>query len=269
MPIFDIHTHIFPDAIAARVIKERGTDVGIPPTYDGTRAGLLAAMRDAGIAAALNCPVATRPEQVVSINNWAAQSHGAPVFSLGSIHPDMPDPAAELRRLKGLGLPGIKLHPEFQNFFPDEPRLEIVWRTCRELELRVLLHAGEDVALKPPYRGQPWRIAAVVRAFPGLKLVAAHFGGWRLWDEVERELLGLPVLLDLSFVRSFLPDARLVDLVRRHGVDQVVFGSDGPWRDLRTEAAWFRGLPFTPAEQRAIGWDNAVRFLGLPLEPPG
>lgn len=264
MKLFDIHAHIFPDAIAERVVNELGEKDGVPPTYNGTRAGLLAAMQKAGITAALNCPVATRVEQVASINNWAVKQNLWPVLSLGGVHPAQPDPAAVLRRLKVLGLPGIKLHPEYQEFYPDEERLDVIWRTCVDLGLLVVLHCGEDIGFPPPYHGLPARVATVVRRFPGLKLVAAHLGGWRLWDEVEQHLLGLPVCWDISFTNSFIPDARLVALVRRHGVERVLFGSDGPWRDLLLDADWFRSLPFTPAEQQAIGWGNAARLLALP-----
>jgi predicted TIM-barrel fold metal-dependent hydrolase len=263
MTCFDTHVHVFPDAIAARVVRDLYASVPHTPAYDGTRAGLLQAMARAGIAGSLNAPVATRPDQVVSINDWAAAQNRWPVLSLGAMHPDFPDIPAELRRIRALGLPGIKLHPEFQAFAPDEPRLDPLWRACRDLGLPVLLHAGNDWGFPPPCRARAARTARVARAWPGLTLIAAHFGGFEIWDDVERELIGRPVYLDTSFAIGRLPDDRFVRLVRRHGVARVLFASDAPWQDPGETLAAFLRLPFTPEEQRAILWQNAQRLLPL------
>lgn len=262
-PVFDSHVHVYPDAIGPRVVAQLSGCMRDPVSYDGTRAGLLRQMAAAGIAGALNAPVATRPDQVVSVNTWAASQNSWPVLSLGSVHPDFPEVVAELRRVQALGLRGIKLHPEYQAFTPDEPRLEPVWRTCRDLGLCVLIHAGNDWAFKPPCRAAPAVIARVVRAWPGLQLIAAHFGGFERWDDVERELAGLPLFLDTSFAVGFAPDDQVVRVIRRHGVDRVLFGTDAPWQDQPATLAAFRRLPLTPGEQRAILWDNAARCLGL------
>lgn len=262
--IFDSHTHVFPDAIAARTVAQLGATLPIPPCGDGTRAGLLRRFSAAGIAGGLNAPVATRPDQVVSINNWAASQNRWPLLSLGTLHPDFPDLPAELRRIRELGLPGIKLHPEYQSFALEESRLEPLWRICRDLRLPVLLHAGEDWRYPPPCRATPAAIARIARAWPGLTLIAAHFGGFRLWDEVARELLGLPVFLDISFTLGFLPDERFLRMARHHGADRILFASDAPWQDPAATLAAFRRLPLTPAEQRAILWDNAAGLFDLP-----
>ena len=264
-PVFDSHVHVYPDAIGPRVVAQLGTVMREPVSYDGTRAGLLTAMAAAGIAGALNAPVATRPDQVVSVNTWAAAHNRWPMLSLGSVHPDFPDVESELRRIRTLGLHGIKLHPEYQAFTPDEPRLEPVWRACRELGLPVLMHAGNDWGFQPPCRATPAAIARVVRAWPGLTLIAAHFGGFELWDDVERELVGLPVFLDTSF--AFDVDEQFVRMVRRHGAARVLFATDAPWQDQAATLAAFRRLPLTPDEQRAILWENAARCLNLPRLP--
>jgi predicted TIM-barrel fold metal-dependent hydrolase len=261
--VFDSHVHVYPDAIGPRVTAQLASCTREPACYDGTRAGLLRKMAAAGIAGALNAPVATRHDQVVSVNTWAASQNRWPMLSLGSIHPDFPDIAAELRRVRTLGLHGIKLHPEYQSFTPDEPRMEPVWRACRELALPVLIHPGNDWAFQPPGRAAPAVIARVVRAWPGLTLIAAHFGGFEMWDEVERELAGLPLFLDTSFGLGLAPDEQFLRIIRRHGVARVLFGSDAPWQDPSVTLAAIRRLPLSPEEQHAILWDNARRVLGF------
>ncbi len=263
MRVFDAHVHIFPDRIAAPTVASMASRAGLVPTYDGTRDGLLACLRQAGIEGALNCPVATKVEQVASINEWSAAQNVWPVLSLGSIHPDCPDAMAILYGVRDAGLPGIKLHPEYQDFTLDDPRLGDVWRGCVELGLVVFMHCGGDLLYRPPFRSSPAAIRDLLDAYPGLRLVAAHFGSWKMWDEVDRELVGTDVFLDLSFVFGILPDEALVEMSRRHGVDKILFGTDAPWRDPVQELAYFLALPFTPDEQRRMLWENAARLFGF------
>jgi predicted TIM-barrel fold metal-dependent hydrolase len=267
MPIFDSHVHIFPDAIAARVVAELGAKAGITAPGDGPRTGLLEQLRRAGIDGALNCPIATRPEQVAGINAKAVAGNRWPLLSLGTVHPDTPDPEQVLEALRAGGVAGIKLHPEYQAFDLDEPRLAATWRACERLGLVVVMHAGEDIGFEPPCHASPAAIRALLSTYPRLKLVAAHFGGWRQWDEVRRHLLGAPVWFDLAFTFGYLPDAEVVEMIRRHGVERVLFGSDAPWSDPALGLAALRRLPFTPAERDAILWDNAAALFGL--KPPG
>lgn len=266
-PVFDSHAHVFPDAIGPRVVVQLAGRLRDPASYNGTEAGLRAKLAEAGIAGALNAPVATRPDQVVSINDWAAARNAWPMLCLGAIHPDFPNVEAELRRVRDLGLRGVKLHPEYQSFGPEEPRLAPIWRTCRDLGLVVLLHTGNDWLFEPPCRAAPAVTARVLRAWPGLVLIAAHFGGFQLWDDVERELVGLPVYLDTSFAVGYMPDEQFLRMVRRHGPERVLFGSDAPWQDQPATLARFLTLPLTEVERRAMLWDNARRLLDFPDLP--
>ena len=263
VPIFDCHTHFFPDVIGPRIVAQLSAPLPNPPSFDGTRAGLLRQMSAAGIAGSLNAPVASRADQVVSINTWASEQNRWPVLSLGAMHPDFPDIPGELRRVKELGLRGIKLHPEYQAFAPEEPRMVPIWHACRDLGLIVLLHAGMDWLYPPPCHATPAVIANLLRTWPGLTLIAAHFGGFKQWNDVARELIGLPLYLDTSFTLGYTPDEQFLRLVRRHGADRVLFGSDAPWQDQTAALAAFRRLALTPAEQRAILWDNADRLFEL------
>jgi len=265
MPIFDAHVHIFPDPIASRVVDQLAAMGNVRPSFHGTRAELEASLRAAGIDGALNCPIATRPDQVESINRWAVGQNRWPVVSLGSLHHAYADPVAELERLRERGLPGIKMHPEYQGFGLEDAAVQPIWAACERLGMLLFLHAGEDTGFPPPCRVRPAALRWLITRYPRLQVVAAHFGGWRLWDEVAAELIGRPLFLDLSFVTGLLPEARIVQLVRRHGVERVLFGTDAPWRDQRLELEAFRSLPFSAGEQRRMLWDNAAQLFRLQL----
>ena len=134
----------------------------------------------AGYTAWMNCPVVTHPGQAYGVNEWAAEHNHWPSLSLGGVHPDDDDVPGILRHIKDLGLYGLKLHPEYQEFTLLEPRMEKVWSTLEELSMPVLIHAGQDIGFEPPFHSCPADFAELSRRHPALTIVAAHCGGWRL-----------------------------------------------------------------------------------------
>lgn len=145
----------------------------------------------------------------------------------------------------------------------EDPRLEPVWKTCSEQGLFVFLHAGGERVFKPPYRSSPGAIAALLARHPRLSVVAAHLGGFQMWDESERVLVGKPLTLDLSHTLGWMPEEQIVRMVRNHGANRIVFGSDGPWQDCGKVLQAFLKLPLSGDEQGPILWENAARLLGL------
>jgi predicted TIM-barrel fold metal-dependent hydrolase len=262
MHIIDFHTHIFPDKIAAKTVDMLGAEANITPAFDGSRAGLLQSMASAGIETALNCPIATKPEQVTSINRWAASQNCRPIFSLGTLHPDSPDVAAELDAIRNLGLPGIKLHPEYQLFHPCEERMQPIWEGCCDRNLFVLMHCGEDIGFEPPYHSSPEEIAELLDAFPKLELVAAHMGSWMRWDAVETHLCGRANLyLETSFTLDYTSEKQFLRMIRAHGADRVVFGSDAPWRVPAEALGLVTRTALDDHEKQLILRDNARALL--------
>ena len=262
-PVFDFHVHLYPDALALKAVSLLSERFNNPPAFDGTVAGARAKLAACGLAGALNLPIATRPDQVDSVNAWAAAINGGPVFSLATVHPDTPDLPGALEAVRRAGFRGIKLHPEYQSFSLEDPRLEPVWDACARLGLFAFLHAGGERVFRPPYHSSPASIAALLGRHPRLALVAAHLGGFQMWDESERLLVGRPLTLDLSHTLGWMPEAQIVRMVRRHGAERIVFGSDGPWQDCGVVLEAFLRLPLSADEQRLILWENAARLLGL------
>lgn len=263
MPVVDIHTHTFPDAVAAKAIPALVEEAGGHPVfYDGTVSGLLGLMDRAGIDVSVMAPVATKPSQVASINDWSAASESDRLVAFGAVHPALDDPAAEIHRMADLGLKGFKMHPEYQDFAPDEPRMDAIYEAALEHDMIILFHAGIDIGL-PTLRGTPQAFAAVLDRHPGLRVILAHMGSFRMWEEVAALLAGRDVWFDTAYTLGHLPDDDFVALVRAHGTSRVLFGSDGPWTDPVEELERLSSLPFTPRELDDILGDNAVRLLGL------
>ncbi len=264
MHVFDYHVHIYPDALAPKVIPALSARFGNPPSFDGTRGGLLDLLTaNPAYIGALNLPVATKPDQVVSINDRAIATNQWPILSLGSIHPDFPNPRAELRRIKDAGLRGIKLHPEYQEFQLDDPRMNDIWRACDELGLLLMLHAGGERVFAAPYHTRPASLAAFLDAYPKLTVAAAHLGGFQMWDESEACLIGKNIYLDLSHTLNFCPTDQILRMIHAHSGELLLFGTDAPWQDPQKILADFLALPLSSALQSAILHDNAARLLGF------
>lgn len=260
MRVIDVHTHAWPDPVAEKAVPALMRLGTLTAHYDGTITGLLAEMDRCDVSVSIVQPVATKATQVAGINDWAASIRSERLIPFGAMHPDLEDPAAEIARMATLGLRGMKLHPEHQAFAPDEARMAPVYEAAITHDMTVFFHAGRD-ELHESVHGTPEAFAAVLDAFPGMRVVLAHLGGYQVWDEVARLLVGRDVYFDTAYTLGHLPDAQFVEIVRTHGAERVMFGSDGPWTDAAAENAWLRRLPFSAGELEAILGGNAERLL--------
>ena len=96
------------------------------------------------------------------------------------------------------GIKGVKFHPDYQMFFVDEERMFPLYRQMADAGLIAFFHAGVDIGLPPPVHCPPDRLATVLDRVPDLTVVAAHFGGFKMWDDVEKYLIGRNLWLDTS-----------------------------------------------------------------------
>ena len=281
--IIDFHTHTFPDKIAAAAIEKLSKLSHTPPFSDGTAGGLSASAKAAGIDISVILPVATNTKQVPSINNFAAKTNettdSTGLLSFGCIHPDYPEWKEELSRIASLGLKGIKLHPVYQDVDFDDIRYLRIIERAGELGLVVITHAGLDIGYPGVERCTPEMILSALKQVGAVKLVLAHMGGWRHWDKVEELLAGQSVWLDTAFSLGevsaledgyyspedlpMLGEADFLRLVRKFGVDRVLFGTDSPWSDQKASLELIRGISLADSEKDAILGGNACALLQI------
>lgn len=260
--IIDIHTHVFPDTVAdrARSSLQQGSD--IEWHGDGTVDGLIAEMDRAGIGLSVIQPVATNPGSVHKVNEWASTLCCDRIVPFGAMHPDLPDPASEIEHIRALGMQGFKLHPEFQDFTPDEARLGPMLSAAEKAGLIILFHAGADPAYQS-VRGNAEAFVRMLDAYPDLTVILAHLGGFRHWEQVRQHLVGRAVYLDTAYTLGHLPDEEFVAIVREHGIERVLFGTDAPWTDSARELDHLRTLGFNGEELDRLLWRNAAELLGV------
>lgn len=257
--ICDVHAHIFPDKIAQKAVANIGSYYNIPMCEDGTVDTLLESSRQLGVNRCLVHSSATHVEQVKAINNFIAgvvKSHRN-LIGFGTLHFDLADIDAEVERIIALGLKGIKLHPEFQHFVIDEPAMMPVYKAIAG-KLPLLIHIGD------PYRdsSSPIRLARVLDMFPDLVVIAAHFGGYMMWEDSRKYLVGRNIFMDTSSSLAYLDPATAIAMIRSHGADKFMFGSDYPMWRQRDELDRFLRLDISEAEREAVLYNNAAKLFG-------
>ncbi len=264
--IIDFHAHIYPDKIAEKVITSLEKEYGFKARAMGTANGLLKSM-EALINFSVILPVALHPNQVKSINNWiskVSQEHNE-FIGFGTVHPKMKNFDEEIRRIShDLGLYGIKLQPNEQNFYPNDEKFLKFYEYCLDFELMVLIHAGHQMTPRTPVFSTPTRLREVIETFPELLIVLPHLGGYKMWAEVEMNLSGFKnVYFDTSYVFGFLEEEKTIELIKKLGVDHIIFGTDFPWRNHSEELEKVNQMSFSKEEKRKILGINAKKILKL------
>lgn len=263
MAVIDIHTHAFPDDLAPKAMAALEAGAGIDACGTGTVASLIESMDAAGIDQSVLCSIATRPGQFEKMLAWSHAIRSDRIEPFLSVHPDEPDAATQMLRVAAEGFRGVKLHPMYQDFHLDEPRVQPLFAGAREADLTIVLHSGFDIGFRDDDRASPARVRKLADNWPGLKLVCAHFGGWQAWDEAVEHLVGADVTLDTSFTTQFLPSDRVAELIDRHGPDHVLFGTDWPWSDQTESVQAISALGLSDDSLTKVLSRNAAGLLGL------
>lgn len=260
----DFHTHIYPDRVALSTVDAVCERSGIDAYTDGTLDGLKQSMKTAGIDLSVVAAVATKPQQVESIQRWLRTIRQPGIEAMAAMHPADPLSSQQMESLKNEGFRGFKLHPDYQDFYVDDPRMFPVYERAAAQGMFILFHAGMDRGLPHPVHGTPERLGALHRAVPELCIIAAHFGGEDAWEESAAHLLGQDIYLDTSFVLRKMPGAFRERFFKEHPSDRLIFASDSPWTDQGEELRFLLQLPFlSESDKEKICFSNAARLLGL------
>ncbi|MCQ2485620.1 MAG: amidohydrolase family protein [Clostridia bacterium] len=261
--IIDSHCHVYPDKIAEKASGATGNFYDIGMCLDGKVSTLIEAGKQAGIDKYIIQSVATTPKQVGSINRFIADTvkeHSDIMYGLGTLHPDSEDMEGDVRNVVELGLKGVKLHPDIQGFKLDDYRCLKIYELCEKNGLAVLLHTGD----KRYDFSNPNRLIPILDIYENLTVIGAHFGGWSIWEKATDILHGRKnFYVDCSSSFYSLDDDTIVKLIRVYGVDNVVFGTDYPMWDPKSEVDRLKSLPLTDEEKEKIFWKNAVRIYNL------
>lgn len=267
----DFHTHIYPDSVAAKILPAAKSKLKVEVPGTGGPSDLCRMMRDAGVSRSVLLPLAKGREDVSSLNAWILSvcRENASLIAFGAVHPLMEDLDGEVDRLAAAGIKGVKMMPLLQQVYPDDPRCQRLYEALVERDMILVSHAGRDPLDRPEVYGTPERFAAALQSFPDLKVVLAHLGGLRMWDDVLRHLLpaGENVYFDTAYVSFYMERRRMAELILQIGPEKVLFGSDYPWEDPGRAAEIIKSLGLSKIEEQAILFQNAAKLLGLDRIP--
>lgn len=263
--IIDFHTHVFPDELAPKALASLTANLSIPlaAVSDMTSAGLIRNMDAWAVDISVNQPVITKFSQTVKSNEWARSIQSEKIISFGGIYPHTDDYKRDIDFVADLGLKGIKFHAEYQNFVLDEKKMLDIYFYALSKGLIVLHHAGVDIGMPEPYKSSPRQFANVARLMRGGIIVAAHLGGHRQWDDVEKYLAGENIYLDTSMGFDYFSHSQFVRIVEAHGSGKILFASDSPWSNAKTEIEQIRSLPISETDKLNILGLNAKRILKI------
>jgi predicted TIM-barrel fold metal-dependent hydrolase len=260
--IIDAHMHVWPDHIADAMQSQRPS--GMPLRFDGKLSGLLRTMDESGIDKGLALGVGIKASTVARTNEFIGSVPRDRLVPMGTVHPDLPV-EENVRSLKENGIVGVKLHPLFQALSLSDPRVRDILAALSDEGMPVISHVGAGGDDDANERGAPDALRRLADDLPDLKLIACHYGGYHRLDEAEEHVVGSRVVLETSWPPTLadLEKERLVAIIRRHGADRVVFGSDWPMADPAAEIAAIRDLGLTTDEADGILGDNLARILEL------
>lgn len=263
MKLIDFHTHIYPDAIALKATQSIEDFYSMKAENVGRADELLRVSKENGIVLSVVLPVAVKPAGVSHINDFAVEMQKAhsEFYCFGTVHAGMENIEAETERLLNMGLHGIKLHPDTQLFDIDDRRMYPVYEMI-EGKIPLMVHSGD-------YRysfSHPERLRRVMKDFPGLITVAAHFGGWSMPDEGVKNLSDMEncfVDISSSFDRISIEEGE--KYVSLFGENRVLFASDFPLGSPTIERENLMKMNISDDVREKIAYKNAEKLLGFSI----
>lgn len=265
--IIDFHTHAFSEKIVKKAMENLSVTSGIKPYTDGTVKGLLKHMDKTGVDISVVLPIATKPSQQKIVNTWAKEIKSDRIYPFGSVHPDAGDALSMIDEIKNSGLYGIKLHPDYQDFFAEDKKVYPIYEKCQQIGLPIIFHAGYDPLYPDLVHGTPKDFAQIHKDFPKLTMILAHLGGMYRWEQVERYIAGTEgeIYLDLGFTAGEIGNNILNRIIKKHGADRILMASDCPWDNPAHEIEMISKLGISEKEKNKILFENAAKILKINL----
>jgi predicted TIM-barrel fold metal-dependent hydrolase len=259
-PIIDAHMHPMLDK-ENQIVSEPHPPEAYRALVRGSQVS-----RAAAITIARSGDLERTRERNDAILRLAAESGGF-FYPVCSVHPaDGAAAIEEIDRVAAAGAAWLKLHPNTQEFDVAQPAVARVVRKAAECGLPVLFDA-----YSPWDANQPGKFVNLATEVPEARLILAlaHGPGFAqllFYDVLARyPWWRRNVWIDISVTGLMLAGGPFADqfawVLRKVGVDRVVFGSDYPLDDPQAAARAVALLGFTDEEQAAILHDNAAALL--------
>ncbi len=268
--IIDFHTHVFPDKIACQTISHLENLACNKAYTDGTVGGLINHMKNAGVDLSVCLPVITKPSQFESVNKFALsineqfKDSTPKIISFAGIHPQCENIPEKMTFIKECGFLGVKIHPDYQNTFINDPSYIEIIKQAKKNDLIVITHAGVDDGYPgEPVKCPPRLFLEVLNQTNYNKIVLGHYGAHKQWEEVFQLIAGKDVYLDTAYTLHEIDQDLFKKILAKHGSDKVLFATDCPWRDMKKDLEILNSFNLDKETNEKILFRNAVKLLNL------
>ncbi len=260
--IIDAHTHVWPDRIAAAALAHNPVP-GLEARGSGTVDGLMADMAVSGVDISCCLGIANEARHVERVNEFIGGLATPERIPFGTVHVDL-SVDENLASLARHGIRAVKLHPLFQQTALDDRRLWSILDAFGS-DIAVITHVGLGGDSHTNSLSSPQMIAAIARQFPQLRLMACHFGGYRIFELAEEVLAGEDIVLETSWppTMATLAPELVRRFIRKHGAERIAFGSDWPMASPQAEIAAIRELGLSDEETELVLGRTLARVLQI------
>lgn len=263
MEIIDAHAHIYPEKIAEKATVAIGDFYDIKmETPAGTAERLIEEGKKAGVTRYVVHSVATTAHQVRSINEFIKKEMQKHPEFIGfmTLHQDLTEEEVnhEVEWAIENGFKGIKLHPDFQKFYVDENNAEKFYKAAGD-RLPILFHAGDN---RFEY-SKPQRIVNMAKKYSNVNFIAAHFGGYRCWDDAKLYKGLKNVYFDTCSSLPFISAGKAKEIIDMLGAERFFFATDFPMWDAKGEMERFNAIELTEKERKMILCENVKKLLKI------
>jgi uncharacterized protein len=276
--IIDFHTHIFSPHVKNNREKYVAKDPLFKILYSSLQAklataeDLISSMDEDGIDIAVVQNIGwSNPELCRETNDYileAVAHYSTRLIGFGMVVLDSPDTAlSEIARCAGGGIKGIGEIRPAQGFIKNLDLIRPVMREIRDRSLVLLTHASEPLGHIYPGKGDvtPEALYPFISAFPGIKMVCAHWGGglpfYALMPEVKKALEN--IYFDSAASPFLYRPAIYPQVAQLAGAGKILFGSDYPLLPARRLLREIGLLDLSDEVKNPILYENARRLLGL------
>ena len=237
------------------------------PTTEIPVAFTIAAMDQAGIDRALISAWVGPRGAMISNDEVAAFVAQAPDRLIGVGSVDLRRPMLAMREVRRcveqLGFVGIRVLPWLWEVPPTDRRFYPVYAACCETGVPFCTQIGHTGPLMPSEVGRPIYLDQVAIDFPELTIIGGHIGYPWTDEAIAVATKHERVYIDTSAYTAKRYPPALVDYLRGHGRDKVLFGSNYPMIMPGHALAGLDALGLDAATRAAFLAGNAERVYRL------
>jgi uncharacterized protein len=286
--IFDAHAHIFTAGIIENVAgkTEMVKRLSLETNEGKERIGvgtLENKMKSANVEACLVLPTASA-ENVKKVNDSFIKiaEHSDSIYTACTLHPDYTENKKELERFKSLNINAIKMCSFSQGFVLNSPKtiglFDIIKNEnkCSNIKFFVVLdtfyNADKFFGTRPIYNTTPALLGDLVRNYPEIKFIGAHMGGLDApFKEIREHLRPAEnFYMDTSNGAHTLSNIEFIELLKTHGPEHILFGTDWPWFGYDGEIVLIEKLlneaGYNKRQKSDVFRGNISKLLSIPVE---